>query len=67
METLLLRREVVERNGPFDPALSPADDMDWLARLQDAQASLGLIPEVLLFKRIHDTNTSLNTPENNAR
>lgn len=64
METLLLRKQIFDKIGLFDPAFSPADDMDWLARVQDAQIPMAAIPEVLLHKRIHDANTSLNSPEN---
>jgi glycosyltransferase involved in cell wall biosynthesis len=67
METLLLKREIFEKVGLFDPAFSPADDMDWLARVQDAHIPMAVIPEVLLFKRIHNANTSLNSPENMLR
>jgi glycosyltransferase involved in cell wall biosynthesis len=67
METLLLRREIFDQVGLFDPAFSPADDMDWLARVQDAHVPMGVVPEVLLFKRIHDANTSLNSYENMQR
>lgn len=67
MEALLLRKQVFDQVGYFDPAFSPADDMDWLARVQDARIPMGLVPEVLLFKRIHDANTSINSPENTQR
>lgn len=64
METLVARRRVFDQVGMLDPQVSPADDVDWFARANDLGISMAVIEKVLLLKRIHDKNTSLNSPEN---
>ncbi len=58
METLLARRSVFDRVGPFDASYDFASDTDWFARAQDLGVVSAILPEVLLHKRIHDRNTS---------
>jgi glycosyltransferase involved in cell wall biosynthesis len=65
METLLVRKSLLETIGTFDPQLGTAEDVDWFARAQDHGIPMAIIPRVLLHKRIHDANTSLNLLENN--
>lgn len=66
METLFARREVFDVVGLFDASLPLAEDVDWYARAKDLQVPMDVVPEVLLRKRVHDTNVSLdpaiNTP-----
>ena len=66
METLVARRQVFQRVGVFNTAYSIAEDVDWFARAKDMQVPTAVIPEVLLHKRIHDSNASsaaaVNTP-----
>lgn len=66
METLVARRSAFEKNGLFDAALTVAEDVDWYARAKDFDLTCLVIEEVLLRKRVHNTNASLNAPENNA-
>ncbi len=65
METLMARPTVFERAGLFDTGLSTGEDLDWFARATDMGLSKAVIPQVLLHKRIHSTNLSLTTAENN--
>ena len=65
METLMVRPKVFECTGLFDTALSTGEDLDWFARATDMGMSKAVIPQVLLHKRIHSTNLSLTTTENN--
>jgi glycosyltransferase involved in cell wall biosynthesis len=65
METLVARRSLFEIVGTFNPQLSTAEDVDWFARAKDYAIPTAVIPKVLLHKRVHDTNLSLNTRENN--
>jgi glycosyltransferase involved in cell wall biosynthesis len=64
METLVVRRSLFDRIGRFDPTLHTAEDADWYARAHDARVTYAIIPRVLLIKRVHDENTSLNNPLN---
>ncbi|MCX6043477.1 MAG: glycosyltransferase, partial [Chloroflexi bacterium] len=59
---LLIRRELFDRCGYFDPAFVIGCDSDWLARLQDAGWPLAILPQVVLRKRIHEGNLSSNLP-----
>jgi len=57
--TMLARREVFQRVGPFDPAFALAFEIDWFARAQDAGEQSAVIERVLLHKRIHAQNNSI--------
>jgi len=59
METLIARREVFARLGGFDCSLSTAEDVDFFLRAQEQQLAMAVLPEVLLHKRLHDSNASL--------
>jgi len=61
--TLLVRREVFDEVGLFDPGYVLAPDIDWFARVKDAGLELGTIPRLLLDKRFHEDNLSHSDPE----
>lgn len=65
MENLVIRKEVFEKVGLFNTELSTAEDVDWYSRAHDLDVSNYLLDEVLLKKRIHGHNTSMNTTVNN--
>lgn len=56
--TLLLRREVFFRLGPFDPDKVPLDDSDWLVRALDGGERYLHLDAALVLRRIHDANLS---------
>lgn len=56
--TLMARRSVFEKVGNFDPSFVLGDDTDWFLRAREAAVPMGVIPEVLLRRRIHDSNLS---------
>lgn len=66
METLLVRRSLYATVGVLDPGLRLAEDVDWFARAQDLGVRGAILPDLILHKRIHDTNAStdesVNTP-----
>ncbi len=64
METLVARRSLFQALGGLDPTLSVAEDVDWFARAKDAQIPSAVLPQVLLHKRIHQTNLSVTSPQN---
>ncbi len=67
METLLARRRVFDKVGLFDESFEVAEDVDWFARARDAHdVHSGVVREVLVRKRVHDDNASLNAEANNA-
>ncbi len=56
--TLLVRREVFDRVGPFDPTLAHGDSADWFLRARNAGVEGALMDQVLLFRRLHLENRS---------
>lgn len=65
METLLARRSVFERVGGLNEAFAIAMDVDWYSRCGDAGVSMTMLPDVLLHRRVHGSNNSMNTAGNN--
>jgi glycosyltransferase involved in cell wall biosynthesis len=61
---LLARRVVFDRVGGFDPDFAVGCDADWFARARDIAIPMGVIPQVLLYKRIHNANLSANARTN---
>ena len=56
--TLLARRAAFEKIGDFDTSLKVSDDSEWFFRARDEGLVMAVVPEILLFKRIHDKNLS---------
>jgi glycosyltransferase involved in cell wall biosynthesis len=65
METLLARRSLFDTIGKFNPQLTSAEDVDWYARAKDKNIPCTVISKVLVFKRVHDANTSLQFDNHN--
>lgn len=65
METLVARRSLFESLGKFDTSLPIANDVDWFTRASDHNIPTAVMPQVLLRKRVHDTNLSMNVETNN--
>ena len=63
MEALLARRGAVRCGRRPGADVSPADDVDWFARVQDAGHEVAVVPEVLLRKRVHAGSTAHNSEE----
>ena len=60
METLVARRAAFDNVGLFDPSFAVGEDTDWFARARDASVPTVVLPETLVVKRVHDSNSSLN-------
>jgi len=65
METLVARKEVFELVGHLNENLHTADDVDWYSRASDKKVASFMLPQVLLRKRIHGENTSMQIEKNN--
>lgn len=65
--TLLIARGLFWEVGAFDERLPTAEDVDWLFRAEAAGVRRVLVDRVLVKKRLHDCNTSLNVPGNTQR
>ncbi|MES3035472.1 MAG: glycosyltransferase [Gemmatimonadota bacterium] len=66
MESLMVRRTVFAQVGGFDPAFAVSEDTDWFARTRDAGVRSAVLDETLVWKRVHDANSSLNEPSING-
>ena len=54
---MLVHRDVIGEIGEFDERLTAAaDDVDWIMRIRDAGIPTTTSPDVVLTRRIHDTN-----------
>lgn len=61
--TLVVRRKVFEQVGNFATGYSAANDSDWFFRAKSAEIPMAVVPELLLLKRIHETNDSARAKE----
>jgi glycosyltransferase involved in cell wall biosynthesis len=59
LSVFVLRREACDRAGPFDASLTIGEDLDWIARLQDAGCRGERIDAVLTEHRIHAGSTMI--------
>lgn len=60
-ETLVVRKSLFDLIGGFNPELKLLEDNDWFSRARDNHIPMAVIPELLVYKRVHDTNVSLYT------
>ncbi|TMA95583.1 MAG: glycosyltransferase [Deltaproteobacteria bacterium] len=56
--TLLARRNLFETVGHFNSALQHGGDSDWFLRAAKHEAVMELLPDVLVYRRLHRTNRS---------
>lgn len=61
--TMMIRREVFDQVGLFDPSYIVALDVDWLARVKDAGLQIGTVHLLMLEKRFDGSNLSLRLPD----
>jgi glycosyltransferase involved in cell wall biosynthesis len=62
--TLIARRSVFNIVGLFSTDFSIACDAEWFMRANAGKIPMFIIPEVLLYKRIHNNNLSSNVSMN---
>jgi glycosyltransferase involved in cell wall biosynthesis len=55
---LVARRSLFDRLGPFDESLLCSSDADWFFRAKDQGVRFEVVEQVLLRRRIHDSNQS---------
>jgi glycosyltransferase involved in cell wall biosynthesis len=59
--TLVVRRNVFYEVGEFDRSYEISQDTDWFVRASDAGIRGFVLPETLVYRRIHDANLSSQT------
>jgi glycosyltransferase involved in cell wall biosynthesis len=62
IQALLARQTLFDRVGVFDPALQPSEDTDWFLRAFEKRVVTQVVPEVLVYRRLHGNNISLSSP-----
>jgi glycosyltransferase involved in cell wall biosynthesis len=55
---LAIRRAAFDAVGPFRTDYTIANDIDWFARAKDLPLTLAVVQEVLVRKRVHESNLS---------
>ena len=55
---LVTRRRILDKIGLFETHLRHASDSEWFLRVHDSGIGIGVVPAVLLQRRIHATNLS---------
>ncbi len=58
--SLLVRRSAFDRLGLFREDMKRGSDVDWILRARDAGMNLLLVEEVLLLRRMHGANSSID-------
>jgi glycosyltransferase involved in cell wall biosynthesis len=61
--TAMIRRDVLEEVGGFDPTYRYAEDRDLFVRLREHRVEIAVLPQVVLHRRLHGSNMSLNRPD----
>jgi glycosyltransferase involved in cell wall biosynthesis len=56
--TLLARRSVFAKVGRFRSQFEVGEDLDWFVRADDAGLAFSRMPDVLVDRRLHDSNMS---------
>jgi hypothetical protein len=63
LEAVVVRRTVVEQLGGFRTDLGPSTDLEWIARLADADVVTAEVPHVVVRKRLHPESVTYRRPE----
>ncbi len=62
--TLVARKSLFDRIGRFSSDFVIGCDVEWFVRAKDNNIPMAIIPKVLLYKRLHNTNLSGNVQVN---
>jgi len=54
--TMLIKRAAFDRVGKFQGGLKVGEFIDWYARAVELKVRSLVLPELLLWRRIHDSN-----------
>ena len=56
--TLVARRDVFTQVGLYNTSYKTGESADWFARAKDAGILIEILPDILLHKRVHESNLS---------
>lgn len=57
--SLLMKTSLFRKVGLFDESIKMGDFLDWYRRASDLGVNMGILPEVVFYRRIHEENSSL--------
>lgn len=57
--SMLIKRESFFRVGPFDPSCRLGQFIDWYLKAQEVGLTSFMLPEILVKRRIHDSNIGI--------
>jgi len=60
MQVSLVHRWVFDRIGPLNERYRYGDDLEWFVRVRESGILIGLMPSILLYRRVHASNLSQN-------
>jgi len=63
-QTLLARRDVFEKQGFFNASFRHVHDSEWFFRADEQGVITELLPDVLVYRRMHKTNRSRHLASN---
>jgi glycosyltransferase involved in cell wall biosynthesis len=63
---MLIRRRVFDRVGPFHEGLRVGETIDWVARAEAQGVAMRQVDQVVLRRRLHDTNTGATNRQQRA-
>jgi len=58
LPTLLIWRQIFDKVGLFNANFRISEDVEWFSRVKDAGVPMMVVPEVVLYRRIHNANLS---------
>jgi glycosyltransferase involved in cell wall biosynthesis len=58
LPTLLIQRQIFDKVGLFNTNFRISEDVEWFSRVKDAGIPMMVVPEVVLYRRIHNANLS---------
>lgn len=65
--TMLIRRAVFDRVGGFSETYQQAEVLEWMTRLMQQDVNCLMLPDVLMYRRIHDANKGIANPGANLQ
>ena len=57
-QAIVVRRDLFDKVGRFDTSMRITSDVDWFLRAEDHGAVTEILPDVLIFRRMHESNLS---------
>jgi glycosyltransferase involved in cell wall biosynthesis len=58
-----IRRQTFDDLGGFDPTYRYAEDRDLFVRMREHGVEIAVLPDLVLYKRLHGANMTMNQPE----